>query len=289
MNTLNVLGPYLGLVKYRGRAFAYLWGGFIGALVASRGIPPILPTIGGTIAMYLVALCAYIYNDVRDLEADRINSEDRPLPSGRASHRQATLLVVSMGIVALVISLSLNFWVLAVTCFGLFLGYAYSTPPLSLKNRFLLKQTTTSLWASLSSLGGGVAITGGQITGANLYAAFVFFVYGMAFSPVVDIGDMAGDRAGGKRTLPLVKGPGFTIKMASTIMLSFVALTALTYAIFGMNLWCPILVGALSVVSVWSTWPLRHQWNDHSCCKRVVKKLILLIFALQGSLVVGVL
>jgi len=222
------------------------------------------------------------------MEADKINRSDSPLPSGRVSKGQAIKLVIVTASLALTIAFLLNWLVFALACFGLVLGYIYSTPPLLLKNRFLLKQTTASLWCAISSLGGGVAASG-QITGTILYAAILFFVYGMAFSPVGDIGDMDGDRAIGKRTFAVVMGPSFTVKMGVTIVLSFAVATMLMYPIFGFNLACPILVTALSLVAARLVWPLITRWNDHGYCERVVKRLILLLFAVHGSLVIGVL
>lgn len=288
LSILAPILPCLELVKYRGRALIFPWGTFIGALVASGGIPPLLPTVAATIVMYLVALFAYVYNDVRDIETDRINSCDRPLPSGRASKGQAMKLVIATAASALTIALLLDQRVFALACFGVVLGYIYSTPPLSLKNRFLLKQTTASLWAAIASLGGGIAASG-QITGMTLYAAILFFVYGMAFSPVADIGDIAGDRAAGKRTVAVVMGPSFTVKAGATMILSFALVTASVYSSLGFNLACPILVGALSLLATRTVWPLIKRWKDPSCNKRAIKKLILIHFLIQGSLVVGAL
>lgn len=287
LNNLPIL-PYLELIKYRGRAVIFPWGAFIGAVVASGGIPPLLPTVTAIIVMYLVALFAYVYNDVQDMDADIINSGDRPLPSGKVSKRQAMKLAVASAALALTIALLLDIKVLGLTCFGVLLGYIYSTPPLSLKNQFFLKQTTASLWAAISSLGGGIAASG-EITGTTLYAGILFFVYGMAFSPVADIGDIAGDQAVGKRTVAVVLGPAFTVKMGSAVILLFAAVTALAYSIFGFNLACPILVTVLSLVAVLTVWPLVNRWEDPYSNKRVVKKLILLHFLIQASLVAGVL
>ena len=284
----QLIKPYLDLVKYRGRASIFLWGAFIGALVASGGTPPLLPTVAATLAMYLVALYAYVYNDIRDMDADKINSANRPLASGRVSKRQAVKFVIAAAASALTITFFVNPMVFALACFGLVLGYIYSTPPLSLKNRFFLKQTTASLWAAIASLGGGIAAAG-QITGTTLYAALLFFAYGMAFSPVADIGDIPGDRAAGKKTVAVVMGPGFTVKMGVTIILVFAVLTALTYSTFGFNFACPILVMALSLVAARTVWPLISRWNDHDCNARAVKKLILLHFLIQAALVFGAL
>lgn len=285
MSLLQAFSPYLELIRYRGRALSFGWSALVGALIGSGGVPPLIPTLAGALAMYLVGLSAYVYNDIQDLETDRMNESNRPIPSGRVSVGQAQLLVIVAAMVALLLALCINVGVLSLVLFGLVLGVVYSTPPVSLKKRFLCKQLTVSLWCAVSSLGGGAAV--GAFTGTVIYAALLFFVYSMAMSPVVDIGDVIGDRRTGRRTLPIVKGPVFTVGVAAVIMLCLGVATAFTYSWLGFNILCPILVGTLSVLAVASIKPLIHRWKDTGCCKRTVKKLMLLHFLLQASLVIG--
>jgi len=286
----NLIRPYLDMIKYRSRVIIFLWGSFVGALLAGSdiGTQPLFPMVAGPLAMYLVGLYAYIYNDIQDLEADRINAKNRPLPSGRVSKAQALRLVIATGASAFGLSLLLNPWVTAVVSFGIALGFVYSTPPISLKDRFLVKWFVASLWAAVASLGGSLAVSG-QVTGKTLYCALVFLAYGLAMSPMADIGDIEGDRAARKKTIATEMGPVFTVRMSTVIMVSTIVSTALLYSILGFNLACPILFGTFSLLATKTTWPLIHRWNNKPFHGHAIKRLAILSLAINASLIAGVL
>ncbi len=285
----QMIRPYIDMVKYRSRVIIFFWGSMVGAILAGtdRGIQPLFPTIAGPLAMYFIGLFAYIYNDVLDLDADRINARNRPLPSGRVSKGQALKLAVASGVLGLALSLSLNPLVFAVVSFGIFLGYIYSTPPLSLKNYPLSKWIIASLWAGVASLGGSLAVSG--ITGKTLFAAILFIVQGLACSPLADVMDTEGDRKAGKKTIAVVLGPALTVKMSTFLMASALAFTAFAYNILGFNWLFPILLGILSAMLIRWTLLLSKRYTDKVFCDSMVKKICITSILINSSLVVGAL
>ncbi len=58
------------------------------------------------LATFAIVLSVYIYNDITDMEIDRINKLDRPLARGDLSRQQAIRLVTIFGIST---SCNLNF------------------------------------------------------------------------------------------------------------------------------------------------------------------------------------
>jgi 4-hydroxybenzoate polyprenyltransferase len=267
----------------------FLWGSIVGALLAGheKGAQPLFATIAGPLAMYLVGLVAYVYNDIRDLDADRINAGHRPLPSGRVSKGQAMELVITSGVLALTLSLLLNPLVFAVAAFGIFLAYIYSTPPFSLKNYAISKWVVASLWAGVASLGGSLAVS--KITGKTLYAAILFTVQGLACSPLADLMDITGDRMAGKKTIAVVLGPSLTVKMSLALMASSLVFTTFIFNSLGFNWLFPILLWMFSAMLIRWTLPLSNRYTDKVFCRGLVKKICLASMALNTSLVIGVL
>ena len=284
-----MIQPYIDMIKYRSRVIIFFWGSLVGALLAGSdiGIQPLFPTIAGPVAMYLVGLLAYVYNDIRDIDADRINAGNRPLPSGRVTKKQAMKLVVGSGVLALILSLLLNPSVFAVVLFGIFLGYVYSTPPFSLKNHPVSKWIIASLWAGVASVGGSLAIS--EITAKTLYAATLFTVQGLACSPLADVMDIAGDRAAEKKTIAVAFGPTLTIKISVVLIASATLFTALTFNIIGFNWLYPILLGTLSTMLIRWTLLLKNRYTDKAYCGSMMKKICLTSIAINSSLVIGVL
>ena len=279
----------LEMMKYRGRVIIFLWGAFIGALLAGHetGIQPLFPTVAGPITMYIVGLFAYIYNDIRDIDADRINSSDRPIPSGRVSKWQATKLVITLATLAIVLSLLLNPFVLATALFGIFLGLIYSTPPIALKNRPLSKWLITSLWCGVASMGGSLAVSH-IVTGKTLYAAILFIVQGLACSPMADMMDITGDRTAGKRTIAVVLGPDLTAKMSAALLVLSWILTVFTFNVLGFNLFFPILLGTLYMMFIRWTFMLTKRLDDKTYRASILKKAPLASIAMNLSLIIGV-
>jgi len=274
------------MLKMRaGRPCAFAWSALIGALISTSWPPPLLPTLIGTAAIFLVALATYVYNDVMDLEFDKLSHRERPLVSGVVSKRQALNMTVASAIGAIVLSVSLNLGAFFLALAGLVLAYAYSTPPFNFKDRFLLKHVATALGVAISNFLGGVAVGGLRPT--VLYGGGIFFILSMVLAALADMGDMDSDLAAGRRTLPIVMGPVFTVRLAAVVVVSLSAVTALTFHVFGFNNLFPILVGAICFGSMRLLQQLHQHRSDTRYCQRMVKKLYLLHLILQASLVIG--
>lgn len=282
--------PYTDMVKHRSRVVISCWYAVVGAVLAGSniGIYPLFPTLLGSLAIYLVGLFAYVYNDASDIDADRINAANRPLPSGRASKAQAMKLAVTSAALGLILSLLLNPLVLATALSGIFLGYIYSTPRFSLKNHPLSKVIVCCLWAGIACLGGSLAVSP-VITGKILYALGLFMLQGLAFSPMGDLMDIAGDRAAGKRTIAVVLGPSLTAKMIAGLTASALVCTTLVYNILGFNWLFPVLLGVLSAMLIRGVLLLSRRLDDKAYRAMMAKRLGILVLGFNSSLLVGIL
>ena len=99
----------------------------VGAFVSK---PPTVPALQLALGFFTgFFLCAYsmAVNDIYDLEVDRINRPDRPIPSGRVTPRQASRLSLAMLAVGLACSvLSLNVAAVAIASAYAFISWLYN-------------------------------------------------------------------------------------------------------------------------------------------------------------------
>ncbi|EXB38148.1 Homogentisate phytyltransferase 2 [Morus notabilis] len=97
----------------------------------------------GLIAVLLANANFMGINQIYDADIDRVNKPDLPIPSGELSIRQAWFLAVFEALAGLLILrlMNANLITTALYCFGLFLGAAYSVPPI----RFKRHSATTSV------------------------------------------------------------------------------------------------------------------------------------------------
>ena len=95
--------------------------------------PPIFPLI----VAWVACLCGNIYivglNQLQDVEIDKINKPHLPIAAGEFSLQEGQTIVIATGIFSLLLAGFGGPWLLATVGISLFLGTAYSLPPIRLK------------------------------------------------------------------------------------------------------------------------------------------------------------
>jgi geranylgeranylglycerol-phosphate geranylgeranyltransferase len=158
-------------------------------------------------------------NDVADLAADRVNRPERPLAAGRIRPETAHLLVwlgalLGLGCAALVSGRQVLVGAIALV---VMLGYSPW-----LKRRGLLGNLAVAAIAGLPLLYGALAV--GR-AGAGVVPWVLAAWLHLARELVKDLQDEAGDRAMGRRTLPVRLGPGRAARAAWWCGIAFVPLS----------------------------------------------------------------
>ncbi len=159
-------------------------------------------------------------NDLYDVEADRVNRPERPLPSGRVSRNAA----LAIGGVGGGFGLFAAWWVgepvfgMAVVALAVMLVYSPA-----LKRQGLLGNLAVATVASLPLIFGAAAIGWWR---AGLVPFALAALLHFAREIVKDLEDVPGDLAAGRRTLPITLGPhaGFVLAAAALVVFVPVAL-----------------------------------------------------------------
>jgi 4-hydroxybenzoate polyprenyltransferase len=267
------------------RAIIFPYATLIATFVASRGIPPIAPAMMATGAGLLIALAIYISNDVADLETDMANLVTRPVAQRKVLEKDALTLSAMLYLAGVTLGSLVNLATLFLCILGVIIGIIYSFSPIRLKRRFLLKQVAVASGGLIASLTGGAAVN--RLSSSVMFAGFIFFTYAMAAVPIVDLGDIIGDRKEGRRTLPLVLGPRYTVRLAISIIVAIMIAGMLGYLQMGFNVALPILGSIACILFIYTIYPLFSRWNDQAYCRKLVNKITLLHFLLQFAIALG--
>lgn len=235
IKALKKLKAYVELMKPIGRSKSTLYYGLcslIGSLLASHNLP-LIESFKAAVAVTLSAFAIYTLNDICDVEIDRINAPDRPLPSGRVGMREAEAITAVLFAAALAISSIVNLAVLAFVVLFSILGIFYSVPPIRLKDGWL----ANICWG----LGVGVTVLCGAsveaITLPPIIAAATLAFLTAGCGVIKDLKDMEGDRAMGIRTVPLILGEGNALKlMIITSAAGFPLLPLFGIFFYGLNI-----------------------------------------------------
>jgi geranylgeranylglycerol-phosphate geranylgeranyltransferase len=147
-----------------------------------------------------IGSAANAVNDAFDVEIDRVNRPDRPIPSGRVSGATARLTWYFGASLGIGLSLFLTPLHVGIAVFSVIAVFFYSS---RLKRYGFLGNVVVSLVVSTSLIYGGLATGPAGIAWVGFIAAFVLT---LAREITKDLEDMEGDRAGNVRSLPIAFG-----------------------------------------------------------------------------------
>lgn len=180
---------------------------------------PDAPRIGlAMLSAALIGAGANAINDVFDLEIDRVNRPDRPLPSGAVPVGAARGLWAACSALGIGLSAFLSWAHLGIAACSVGLLWGYSR---WLKRMPFVGNLAIALVLGLAIFYGGLAVAPvGERAGwaAPLLGAAFAFGSTLAREITKDIEDAAGDAVGGARTLPLVIGGGATAWIAGVVI-----------------------------------------------------------------------
>lgn len=163
-------------------------------------------------------------NDICDIEIDRINKPNRPLPSGALNIERARIFMVLMFILGNFTGLILGFWSLFISLFVatlLLFWYAYR-----LRHIALVGNIVVSFLSALTFLFAAQAF--GDIKVG--YVPFLLtFILSLVREIVKDLEDLEGDKAHDSKTLPVIIGETPTRIIAGIISGFFIPLIPIPY------------------------------------------------------------
>ncbi len=243
--------------------FSWGWATLIGCFIAGRGFPSIMHTIGSLSAVLAITLSVYTFNDIIDVEMDKINQKksNRPLPSGLFTKEDAMLLTYVTGIVGIIIGLFLNrtSFILCITY--LFLFTIYSHPVVRLKKRFIVKELTVASGYILTTLIGGFAVAG-KFQSTFVFAGVLYFFFSFMGMPAFhDITDVKEDEMFGVRTMAIVLSWRRKIQMLMLFILAMMTLTPFTYTRLGFNAALPVVVIVMGLIVLRYLIPLSNAFE----------------------------
>lgn len=187
------VSAYLELARWQNCLIAAA-GVLVGAWWAGWG--PVVPIVTFAIAAIAFAACGNAFDDVRDVEIDRIVHPQRPIPSGRISQLTAQrFAIIAMVIaVALAIAAARWFWMPALLVAFLMLSYSQEIKPLG-----ILGNVVVAILGSLPFLF-GAELARDPRAGAVLFS--IALPFHLAREIAKDINDVPGD-LGHRRTVPI--------------------------------------------------------------------------------------
>jgi len=179
------------------------------------------------LAVFLITGAGNAVNDYYDRDIDAVNRPGRPIPSKRVSATAAFKYSLALFAAGCLLGGLIGQHCLTIAAVNSVLLFLYARS---------LKATPLAGNICVAYLTGSAFLFGGAAAGqagleANLIPFFLSFLVSMSREIMKDVEDMAGDRLGGARTLPIQVGEKLSAALAATFALSAVALSC--FAPFG--------------------------------------------------------
>ncbi len=167
-----------------------------------------LALLGILLAGPMVCATSQAVNDWFDREVDAINEPHRPIPSGRMPGRWGLYVAVLWTLLSLVVAAGLGTWGFAAAALGLTLAWAYSMPPVRLKQNGWWGNLACGLsYEGLAWVTGAAVMAGGALPEArSLVLALLYSLGAHGIMTLNDFKAIEGDSQMGIRSLPVQLG-----------------------------------------------------------------------------------
>ncbi len=203
----------------------------------------------------LVAAGANAMNDYFDVEIDRVNRPDRPIPRGAVTRNEALTFSLILSSVGVLLNVWLNFTALGIALIAVVSLYFYNS---RLKKTVLTGNLLVAAMTGLAFVYGAVVI--GRPERSVVPALFAFLV-NLARELVKDVEDVEGDSRNKAITLPVKYGPKTGIFLASVVMTTLIVTTLAAYMMQMYSLTYLYLVLAVEVLLIGG---MILMWKDSS-------------------------
>ena len=197
----------------------------LGQLLAIDQFPPISIMALGFLSIFCISATALILNDYFDIEIDRVNSPERPLPSGIVTKQDVVLLSIGVAMLGLIASYLISFAALLISLFVWMIGFLYNW-------RF----KRSGLWGNLMvSFSVGMTFIFGGISVSVPFAKMVWFfavivaLINVGEEIAADAMDVQGDRQAGSQSLAVVLGPERALRISAAVFMAVVGISSLPF------------------------------------------------------------
>ena len=193
----------------------------IGQTVALGGFAPFGTMLQGFLLGFFLSSSAMIFNDYFDIEVDRVNSPQRPLPSGRITKTEAVFLGAGSAVLALGVAFRIApvvFWVsLLLWILGFFYNWRW-------KAHGLLGNLVVSINVAMTFLAGAFSV--GQILNPAVWLfSLIAFLFDLGEEIAGDAMDMEGDKKRGSRSLAIRFGRKKALQISAWIFFALILVT----------------------------------------------------------------
>ena len=244
----------------------------------------------GFLIGFFISSYSMVINDIYDIDIDKINRPDRPLPSGRVTLNEAKLFSVFLlfiGISLSIISIiryDSSILIFFITIFFSFISWLYSY---NLKKRGLIGNFIVAISMTIPFIFGGIIING--FTNVLLLSfSTIAFLSGLGREIVKTICDVKGDKSKHVNTISITLGVSNAAKLGGFLILCAVLVSIIPFVLGSVDPIYFIFLILPNSLMLYSSLKIIFDHSESSAYR--IKNLLLMgmLLGLLGFLLIGI-
>lgn len=250
-----------------------------GQVLALGNFAAIETTILGFLVGFFLSGSAMISNDYFDLEVDRVNRPERPLPSGRVTAREVWALTITFGVLGLFSAAYIGITPLVISLIIWIIGQTYNWKG---KESGLAGNMMVSSSVASTFILGGISV-GGTTNGLVWTFAGLAFFFDLGEEILGGIMDVSGDGIRGSRSLIRTRGRDFALKSSGLAFSAFILLSLIPYLAGWLGSSYLVLTGLIDIIIIYY---YSRLWKIHS--EEEGRSIIRILYLITTTFVLAV-
>jgi len=258
----------------------------MGQLLALGEFPSVSKITSGFFSVFFVSASILVLNDYFDVDTDKINVKDRPIPSNQVTRSEALLFTIILVTTGLVLSYFINTTALLCSIILLIIGFLYNW---RFKKIGLLGNLMVSFSVGMTFIYGGVSV-GLPFNKIVWFFGIIAALIDLGEEIAADSMDMEGDLYINSRSLAIKYGRDSAIRISIYIFLVVILLTSVPFILGWLSIIYLIPIVIMDFVIAYSSLKLLAARNEEG--RRYIRwiylgaTLGLLIFILMKLVIV---
>lgn len=199
----------------------------LGQFLALDGVPRMGDMALGFFSIFCLSATALILNDYFDLEIDRVNAPDRPLPSGQVTKRDVVVLAAVVAALGLAASLAISILAFLTGAVVWIVGILYNW---RFKRSGLPGNLMVAFSVGMTFVFGGISVGEPDAIGVWWFAAIAFLM-DLGEEIAADAMDMEGDAIIGSRSIALMHGRERALKISAGVFSALILVSLLPFVL----------------------------------------------------------
>ena len=193
----------------------------IGEIITLGKLPSLSELFLGFMWGFLLSGSAMILNDFFDIEVDKINAPNRPLPSGLISSNTAIVFTIIISLLGLIISFFINKVAVLLYIIFWFIGFLYNW---KLKEKGLLGNLFVSSSVAVTIILGAIVV-GNPWNKAVLIFSLMLFVFDLGEEIAADTMDIEGDKKRNIKSIAILIGRQKALNISFLLFMIYIILS----------------------------------------------------------------